>query len=208
MSNVFPFGARRGKWLDQVDADPECTCAYFRIFWHVGQRLNQETFTARPGHRYLAEKARVDIKTVQRALKWAEGRHIQRGGSAGPKDRTITPILSGHNVQSKGGYTGHYTGHSPRVTHGETRGNGPDSQDSHKYKKETEIEVGLPKGPTAPEKARYIPFDSPNWDSVESLSRNLPPTRRPIKDRSGGFLVSADWLATMNGSGKTIAVSS
>jgi hypothetical protein len=87
----------------------------------------------------------------------------------------------------------------------------PRTEKNLEHKKEAEDKVGLPRGPTAPKEVKkYISFDSPHWETLERWERGVPPTQRPARDKRGGcWLTDNQWrLATMNGSGKTMAVSS
>jgi len=101
------FGARRGKWLDQVFLDPTRTGDYFTVTYTITRCLNSkaEELSCFPGDIYLADLARVSTKTVQRALKWAAERgHINLGPWSQHTPRKITLVIqSGQIVQSESG---------------------------------------------------------------------------------------------------------
>jgi hypothetical protein len=219
------FGARRGMWLDQVFRDSEMKGEFFRVMYAINVRLNTKTFTASTSDPDLAALAQVDTKTAQRARECAVKRgHISQVFH-GCKGTVITPLLAskpGQFVQVQDDEGGLKPGLKPGlafcVTHGKTRGNDSllsDSQDSHKYKKEEDSKNGNSRGPTAPEKeSKPSSTDSPKpslqpacevprpragwWDRLDE-----PPVLTGEERAALGRLA-----AIMNGSGKTMAVSS
>ena len=93
------FGAWRGKWLDQIFADPEMTGDACRVLYALTGSLNKRTRIGLPGNVALAEKAYVNLRTVQRAIALASSRgHLVVGEPVGKTPRTLAPALKEEGV--------------------------------------------------------------------------------------------------------------
>jgi hypothetical protein len=220
-SNKAILGAQRWQWLNRVHDNPGMTGDACKVMYQIAAKCldfkSEHPFTTRWGDVAIARLANVHVNTVRNSLTKAERLGlISTIPARGRTPRTITLIVKdlSHNVCESNDDLSHNLTH--KMTHkgnsgslAESTGCAPISyisHISHKYKKE---EDGNPRGATPPEKTRYIPFDSPHWETIDRWERNLPPTRRPLRDRRGGCWLTADqWRATMNGGGQTIAVSS
>jgi hypothetical protein len=175
-SNKAIFGARRGKWLDQVNDDPGMTDAFCRVMYSVTRCLDRETFTAKHGDIAIAKRAHKSVSTVERAMKVAEERgHLQIKRPSRREPREITPILIGESRQIDGTETRqndesrHESRHESRQPERgplvESKGCAPisqDPQDSHKNKKEEDLKNGNSRGPTAPESNPSTASPSPS----------------------------------------------
>jgi hypothetical protein len=95
------FGARRGKWLDQVHNDPRMN-GHFHAMYAIARGLDRNSFTCRWGDDALAALSHVCRRTMERAREAAqECGHIEQSFH-GRNGMTITPILhseGGQNAQ-------------------------------------------------------------------------------------------------------------
>jgi hypothetical protein len=99
------FGAKRGKWLDQVHNDPEMTGDFCRVMYAVSRCLNPKAkeLTTGPGDPYLVELAHVSRITVRRAIaKASERGHIAVKAASGRTPRQIMLLLSAQFELLKG----------------------------------------------------------------------------------------------------------
>lgn len=188
------FGARRGKWLDQVHDDPEMTDAFCRVMYAVTRCLDRGTFTAKHGDIAIAKCAHKSVSTVERAMRAAEERgHLQIKRPSRREPREITPILKGESRQIDGTETRqndesrHESRHESRQPERgppvESKGCAPISQDSQdSQKKEEGLKNGNPRGPTAPKEDKEEPSrDLP--PEIQSWLQGLKRTPNSIWDR-------------------------
>jgi hypothetical protein len=59
------------KWacLQQIHADPKTTAQELRLAFEISQRLNKKTRACFPSQEYLADRLRVDVRTIGRCVK-------------------------------------------------------------------------------------------------------------------------------------------
>jgi hypothetical protein len=187
VSNKAPtFGAQRGKWLDQVLADPKMKGCPFCVMYAITSFLNSNTFTAQHGDIAIAKHSHMSVSTVERAITLAQERgHLEASGN---KPRVLKPILksrqfdgtqSGQIVQiqdesrHESPHESRQTFRGPPVESTGWKGDSQDSQDSQDSHKKEEEEDGLPRGPTAPKEGKEEPI------SVANLPSPSPPCDVP-----------------------------
>src|SRR5262245_22894512 len=62
------FGEFRGRWLDQVERDPEINHGDFRVAYRLIRYVNRKTRVTFVGYGTLSEVGLVGLNTVRRAI--------------------------------------------------------------------------------------------------------------------------------------------
>jgi hypothetical protein len=97
------FGKWRSQWIHQIRDDQTVTGDGFRVLHTFADFLNHKTRTAMPGNLVLAERAHVNIRTVQRAIAWAAKQgHLTIIEAKGRWPRILAPVLGVTNCRVEG----------------------------------------------------------------------------------------------------------